>query len=134
MKHIKYTVMLASTALLAIGAVRAADTPVIDTSAAASDTQSSATQDYSYYCTALHNNYSTLYISGVSKETWPWQRGFIESTVNPAWAIAVQASYHYVYNPSCVEGPSATILNSRQQQLDVASNAGQQVVEVDWHY
>jgi hypothetical protein len=134
MKHLKYTAMLASTALLAISAVQAADSPVIDTPAAPSDTQSSATQDYSYYCTALHNNYSTLYISGVSKESWPWQRGFIEATVNPAWAKAVQGSYPYIYNPNCIEGPSATIQARRQQQVDMASSHGQQVVEINWHY
>ncbi len=113
MKHLKYTAMLTSTALLAINAVQAADSPVIDTPTASSDTQSSATQNYSYYCTALHNNYSTLCISGVSKESWPWQRGFIEATVNPAWTKAVQGSYPYLYNPNCIEDAERDYTNSQ---------------------
>ena len=134
MKHLKYTTMLASTALLVINAVWAADSPAINTLIASSDTQSSATQDYSYYCTALHNNFSTLYISGVSEETWPWQRGFIEGTVNPAWAKAVRDNYQDLYNPTCIEGPSADMKTRRQQQIDLANSHGQQVVEIKWHY
>ncbi len=134
MKDPKYTATLALTALLVSSAVWAADSASFDTSIAPSDTQSSATQDYSYYCTALHNNYTVLYISGVSKETWPWQRDFIESTLTPAWTTAVQKNYPYLFNPSCTEGSSASIRNSRQQQVEVANNGGQKVVEVDWHY
>jgi hypothetical protein len=134
MKHLKYSTMLASTALLVINAAWAAETTVIDTLIASSDTPSSATQDYSYYCSALHNNYSTLYISGVSKEAWPWQRGFLENTVTPAWAKAAQDRYQYLYNPSCIEGPSADIPTRRQQQIDLAGSHGQQVVEIKWHY